>query len=227
LAAASAQALAPDSIESKIEKRFHLTVLGEGHVIPMGTTIQWNEAELQLIFEGLENLEQAVGQKNSHLWNAGGIIAKAGSKTVGGQFGAVHPWAPNIINVVIDVKKERFSATKIAQRIAHESAHIWDLQTARDGLQYWSAGPQVKIFEFCKLPPGHAQSLYTCYQKSPAWFNFHPTAFAAKNSGEFYGKMIEEWVREKQGIVASGNYRKQNAITAALWNEMIATYKLK
>ncbi len=221
------------AIRKRILEQFQVLIVAGGQKNPIGIAKNFNIQELRLIEQAYIQLRTAVKNRVgvnrvsefSHIWGAGGMLARIGKKTVKGQFGEVYSNFILQTNVVVDVVTEGFSANGLAERIAHESGHSQDYiagyaVAGKDS--FWSETAQAQIFAKCGVRAKYGASLMGCYKNTPTWFNFHPTNYSAKNSTEFYGKMLDEWVRENLGLVAMGRYRCQSKETSAYWDEMEA-----
>ena len=218
-------------ILKNIWQKYYVLVLPAEIPTPIGLTKKWRIEDLKHMEKSFEKLmsavSNAVGKENavfySHIWGAGGTLARLGTLSVSGQFGEVYNTHPMQINVVIDVLKERKSTTQIAQQLAHENAHSNDHLRGRlltGQLASWSETGMAQIFQMCGLPARYNTSLMPCYQKKSQWFNFHSTSYPARRSAEFYTKMVDQWVRENLKLNSKKPYRCQNSQTLSLWNEM-------
>ncbi len=218
-------------IRARLWAKMDVLILDGAVATPIGDSLKFSTAELRLIEAGYERLrdavENAVGltraEEFSHVWGAGGFVAKLGSKTVGGQFGLMDSLSPSQVNVVVDVAASGFTPNEIAQRLAHENAHSQDvlLGMVRWGNDFhWSETSEAKIFAGCEELPKYNTELYRCRTSHPSWFNFHPTDYSAYNSAEFYASMVNEWVRVHLKLKVAGSYQCQNKQTELYWTEM-------
>jgi len=220
-----------ETVQRNIWRKFRVLVLPAGLKTKNGLTQSWKNEDLLILESAYEELASAV--KNavgparlwefSHIWGAGGVIARRGKLTVKGQFGEVYSNEPWQVNVVINIGRVDMSTQTIAQRIAHETAHSRDYllgETLPGKKLSWSESTFANIFNLCDLPAAYETSLMPCYKKHPDWFNFHSTAYSAICSAEFYTKMLDEWVRGNLKLVKLDRYRCQNNITESLWQEM-------
>jgi hypothetical protein len=217
-------------IRQRIWQDYGVIVLPGDLKTSLGVTRNFSLEDLNLLEMGFKRLLQAISnvvganrvREFSHIWGAGGVMAKLGSSSVGGQFGEVSQYIPAQINIVVDIKATGFTADTIAQRIAHENTHSNDyiLGLLTTGVSvHWTETEDAKIFSYCGLPAGWDTSLMDCLKKHPTWFNFHYSEYSARNSAEFYGKMVDAWVREALGL-SQKIYRCQNNSTRDFWNEM-------
>lgn len=222
------------AIAARIQQEFGVTVVGAGIQTPFGVTREWGEKNLRLLEQGYRTLRRAIanafGEERavafSHNWGRGGRIARIGdNRHDRGEFGFIRSDFLPQINVTADLAQQRFSPELVAQRIAHENAHISDLAQGERPHQTWSETTAAQIFKMCGMKPGYRQSLTDCWRQHPQWFSFQLLGprggnHAAVNSREFYAKMVDAWVRENLGLVPRGHYRDQNQTTAAFWAEM-------
>lgn len=217
-----AHSLDEKSIQKNIWQKYQVLLLPGGIIAGNGTTKKWRVEDLKQIEKGFEKLASTIGNE-SHIWGAGGTLARLGEKSVSGQFGEVYNNYPMQVNVVIDVLKENKSALLIAQQLAHENAHSNDHLRGRlltGDYSSWSETEYAGIFQACELEADYKTSLIPCLKSQPKWFNFHPTSYSAIRSAEFYTKMVDQWVREKLNISRKNTYRCQSAETLSFWNEM-------
>lgn len=225
----------PDSESTRLRismwRDFKVIVFDAGVVTPLGLTRAWRVQDLRLLRAGYVKLHEAVSravgpdqvEDYSHIWGAYGSVARIGRKTISGQFGEVNSSFSFQINIVTNIAADRFSALTLAQRIAHEASHSNDhlLGRALSGRDYaWSELPGALVFSACGLTASYDTSLESCRHRYPAWFRFHSTSYAATRSSEFYGKMVDEWVRMELGVKKVGAYSCQSANTLSFWNEM-------
>jgi hypothetical protein len=218
-------------LQKNLWSKYQVLLLPGKISTPRGLTQSWRIEDLHRIEQSYEKLRQAVSNsvsekrvfEFSHLWGAGTALARLGYKTISGQFGEMEATSPLQISVVVDVLKENKPAELLAQQIAHENSHSHDylrgLLMTGDYID-WSETNAAQIFEMCGLKPSYEVELYDCRNKNPTWFNFHPTAYPAIRSAEFYTKMLDEWVRENLNLVPKGRYRCQNKETLNFWLEM-------
>lgn len=219
------------NLQKGLWQKYRILLLPAQVKTGVGLTKAWRIQDLKQIEKSYEKLmvavTNAVGPQKvleySHVWGAGGILARVGELSVSGQFGEVYADYPMQINVVIDVLKEKKSAAQLAQQLAHENAHSNDhlrgrLLTGR--ISSWSETSSAQIFWMCGLEAHYETSLMPCFRLQPQWFNFHSTSYPARRSAEFYTKMVDQWVRENLGLSKKKPYRCQNAQTLFLWNEM-------
>ncbi len=152
-------------IES-IWNQYGVLLLRKGkQVTYFGETQDWSLSEIKLIQKSLALLEKYIGWSNSHLWNFGGLMARAGKKTVNGQFGAVHPYAPYLIAIVTDIANDGFSEKRAAERLVHESAHSWD-NLIGDGRRLWTETNEPNVYKYCNILTDLQPSLYECRNKN-------------------------------------------------------------
>jgi hypothetical protein len=232
--------LAITEIRNQIYDRFGVTVLPHGTSFEYrnkdnewvtGVSYAWRAEDLRLLANGYEILRtavrNAVGEENlpkyAFIWGSGRKIARFDRPKEEGEFGYVHSDLPTQVNVTVDLVEAGFAPQVVAERIAHENAHATNFLIALERYQdaiSWTETEFARIFEFCRISPGPKTSLKSCRNKKPRWFNFHPSDYAARNSSEFYGKMVEQWVRESLGRDTRGHYRCQTPETQIFWREM-------
>ncbi len=226
-------------IRKRILNEFNVIVVAGGFKTPTWTSEAWSTAELALLEKGYIKLKKAIvnrfGEARvkefSHMWGAGGLVVRLGRVSISGQFGEVLSYVPMQMNIVTNIVKDQFTPTTVAERLAHESTHAQDYLVGLSSGKniYWTETEDAKIFRFCEAPVGYRTNFSQCYKSNPEWFNFQPVSkkgynYAAHNSAEFYGKMMDEWVRDSLGVVQAGRYRCQSSQTFALWNEMESKY---
>jgi hypothetical protein len=209
---------------------FQVLVLPGGVKTPLGVTKSWTDEELKSLSLGYRLLRTAVNGATggkapdfSHIWGGRGVLARLGEKTADGQFGTVDSSFATQVNVVVNVVEEGFTAGELAQRLAHENAHSQDILLGTVRMReacHWSETAAAKVFQYCGVPARYDTSLMGCREWHPEWFNFHPTDFAAHNSAEFYGKMVDAWVRERLNMTPMDSYRRQSRVTELFWSEM-------
>ena len=218
-------------ILKNIWAQYRVLILPGNTPTPLGMTKNWKIHDLEHLEKSFEKLKQAithaVGENNifqySHIWGAGGALARLGELSINGQFGEIYDQHPMQINVVIDDLQMKKNSKQIAQQIAHENAHSSYYLMGRyltGNAVSWSETSFSKIFEMCDLPVNYETSLKTCLKENPTWFNFHPTSYPATRSAEFYTKMVDHWVRENLFLTTRSSYQCQDKQTVKLWKEM-------
>lgn len=229
-------------IRQQIWTEFQVLILPTGYLTPVPRSYEnpnpdftksFSVLELKLLQQGFRTLKrsiiQSVGEKRiqefSHLWGAGGILARNGVVSVRGQFGEVWSHYSMQLNIVAAITS--FSPATLAERIAHENAHSQDRLFGAAKLQLgqsWTGSATASIFQECEIDLGSKEPydirLYPCRSKHPIWFNYHPTGYSAFNSAEFYTKMMDLWVRENLNSDIRKKYHCQNQETQNFWKEM-------
>lgn len=196
----------------------------------------WKIADLRLLQKGYSRLYTAVvnaiGEDRvmelAHIWGRGGTIQFDGKKTLPGQFGLSTYDEPLTTKVV--TRLGRFSSDEIAKRLAHEVGHANDklLGYMHTGSSIpWSQEAARGIFSVCEVdklpvppPEDDRDSFFQCRRLNREIFRFFPTAYAATNASEFYGKMIDRWVHEKLRPRNDLPYACESAESFRLWREM-------